>query len=475
VNYVEALEALRSLGPELRTGKSGEPRKFSLKHICAVLGALGDPQQTFTSVLVAGTNGKGSTAATLAAIAAAAGIRTGLYTSPHLVRVNERMKVSADRNSALLEEIPDEDFGRLYGRVDEVAKDLVERGALPHLASFFERLTALAFCWFAEQRVELAILEVGLGGRLDATNAVEPVVSVITDIGMDHMEYLGETLTKIAAEKAGILRANGVLVTLSQHPEANAAIGEAAVRLNVRGVDAARCLPPMRQGLGLRERGLGETSPLALNKYELAIDGEVIRVDSPLTGQHQQRNLALAIAAAIELRTNQGYAISNDAIERGVRETDWPGRLEWFAARGDHAPLLVDVAHNPAAAWALRAALAQLPEEMSRTLIFSCLADKPLEEMAQVLLPLFDSSSGDPARARDHVILAPIQNARAATVEQLLEAAHKLGVPAHAAPHLPGALAQAEAITPKDGVIVATGSVFLVGELRELVKRGTVA
>ena len=195
----------------------------------------------------------------------------------------------------------------------------------------------------------------------------------------------------------------------------------------------------------------------------------MIRVDSPLAGQHQQRNLALAIATAIELRTNHNFAISNEAIERGVRETEWPGRLEWIVARGDHAPLLLDVAHNPAGAWALRAALAQLPEAMPRTLIFSCLADKPLEEMAQVLLPLFDSTSGDPARARDHVVLAPIQNARAATVEQLLEAAHKLQVPAHAAPHLPGALAQAEAVTPKDGVIVATGSLYLVGELRELV------
>jgi len=434
VTYVEALEALRALGPELRTGKGGEPRKFSLEHIRAVLEALGNPQLKFASVLVAGTNGKGSTSATLATIAAAAGARTGLYTSPHLVNVNERMKVSAPGLSGVLEEIPDEDFGRLYGRIDEVARELVEQGVLPHSPSFFERLTAIAFCWFAEQKVELAVLEVGLGGRLDATNAVEP------------------------------------LVTLSQHPEANAAIGEAAVRLNVRGVDAARCLPPMRQGQGSRAKGQEGASLLGRNKYELAIDGEVIRVDSPLAGQHQQRNLALAIATAIELRTNHGFAISNDAIERGVRETVWPGRLEWFPARGNHAPLLVDVAHNPAAAWALRAALAQLPEAMPRTLIFSCLADKPLEEMAQVLLPLFDSSSGDPARARDHVVLAPIQNARAATVEQLLEAAHKLDVPAHAAPHLPGALAQAEAITPKDGVIVATGSVFLVGELRELVK-----
>ena len=146
------------------------------------------------------------------------------------------------------------------------------------------------------------------------------------------------------------------------------------------------------------------------------------------------------------------------------------GRGGWSGSRpgGGHAPLLLDVAHNPAGAWTLRAALAQLPDDMPRTLIFSCLRDKAIEEMAQVLLPLFDSASGDPARARDHVILAPIQNARAASVEELLAAAHRLGVPAHAAPHLPGALAQAEAITPKEGVIVATGSVFLVGELRAL-------
>jgi dihydrofolate synthase/folylpolyglutamate synthase len=160
--------------------------------------------------------------------------------------------------------------------------------------------------------------------------------------------------------------------------------------------------------------------------------------------------------------------ISNAAIELGVKATVWPGRLEWIACRGGHAPLLLDVAHNPAGAWTLRAALAQLPEAMPRTLIFSCLADKKIEEMAQILLPLFDSASGDPARRQDHVILAPIQNARAASVEELLAAAQRLDVPAHAAPHLPGALAQAEAITPKSGVIVATGSVFLVGELREL-------
>lgn len=497
MTYEEALERLAALGPELRVGRAGVGpagvtvrRKFSLDHIRALLKALGDPQKSFASVLIAGTNGKGSTAATLAAIANAAGVKTGLYTSPHLLRVNERVKVSGalavdalavGRNGLL--EIPDAEFGRVFERVDTATTRLIARTELPHYPSFFELLTAIAFCWFAEQGVELAVLEVGLGGRLDATNSVEPMVSVITDIGIDHTEYLGKTLREIAGEKAGILRQDGVLVTLAQHPEANAAIGEAAVRLDVRGVDAARCLPARQeagsrnQEAGSAEQGFG--SPLARSSYDLVNwspegRGEVLHVDSPLAGQHQQRNIALAIATAIELRTNhqlnegRAFAISNAAIEQGVRATEWPGRLEWIASRAGHAPLLLDVAHNPAGAWTLRAALAQLPDAMPRTLIFGCLADKQIDEMEQVLLPLFDSTSGDPARARDHVILAPVLNPRAATVEELAAAAQKLDVPVYAAGNLREALAHAEAVTPKEGVIVATGSVFLVGEVRAL-------
>jgi dihydrofolate synthase/folylpolyglutamate synthase len=478
LTYEQALQRLAALGPEVRVGRAGDtgrggdkpsagfvPRKFSLEHIRALLLELGEPQLRFRSVLIAGTNGKGSTAATLASITNAAGIRTGLYTSPHLLRVTERVRVSA---GAALADIPEAAFGEAFGRVDAAAQSLVERGLLPHYPSYFEVMTAVGFCYFADMGVELAVLEVGLGGRLDATNSVEPVVSVITDIGIDHTEYLGETLREIAGEKAGILRQDGVLVTLSQHPEANAAIGEVAMRLNVRGVDAARCLPGMRQETGSRKQEAG-ASLLARNAYELAIDAEPIRVDSPLPGQHQQRNIALAMATAIELRTNHGFVIPNAAMEAGIRATVWPGRLEWIPSRAGHAPLLLDVAHNPAGAWTLRAALAQLPDAMPRTLIFSALADKQIEEMAQVLLPLFDATSGDPDRAHDHVVLAPIQNARAATVEELLAVAHKLDVPAHAAPHLAAALKQAEAITPAHGVIVATGSVFLVGELRALV------
>jgi dihydrofolate synthase/folylpolyglutamate synthase len=457
MTYDQALARLAALGPELAA--AGTRRKFTLDHIRALLRALGDPQQRFPSVLIAGTNGKGSTAATLASIAGAAGLRTGLYTSPHLLHVNERIQTGGPEG---FQPIEDAEFASIFSRVDEAAKTLIEQGSLPHAPSFFELLTATAFAYFAEQHVELAILEVGLGGRLDATNVVDPLIAVITDIALDHMDYLGSTLPEIAREKAGILRPDGVLVTLSQHPLANQAIGEAAVALNVRGVDAARYLPP-------REISGGGREAFAHNAYPLSIEGEVVQIDSPLAGQHQQRNLALAVAAAVELRMNHGFAIPNVAIEKGVRQTRWPGRLELLTpSEPGIAPLLLDVAHNPAGAWALRAALAQLPEDRPRTLIFSCLRDKQLTELAQVLFPLFDSTSGDPMRAQDHILLAPIQNARAASLDDLLAAAHALDVPAHAAPHLPGALMQARRVTPPHGIIVAPGSVFLVGELRAL-------
>jgi dihydrofolate synthase/folylpolyglutamate synthase len=213
---------------------------------------------------------------------------------------------------------------------------------------------------------------------------------------------------------------------------------------------------------------------LARNVYDLSLEGEALHVDSPLAGQHQQRNVALAIATAVELRSNHHLVdgrpllISNAAIEQGIRETQWPGRLEWIPSHTGYAPLLLDVAHNPAGAWTLRAAISQLPEGLPRTLIFGCLADKQIDEMEQVLLPLFDSTSGDPARAGDHVILTPVHNPRAATIEELAAAAQRLDVPVHLASDLRDALQQAQSLTPKDGVIVATGSIFLVGEIRAL-------
>ena len=479
--YAAALDHLQTLGLELAPGTR---RKWDLAHMRTLAHTLGDPQQQWPSILIAGTNGKGSTAATLSSILTAAGLRTGLYTSPHLVHVNERIQVNGLQ-------IDDEDFARLYFHVDNTAARLVTAGDLPYPPSFFEILTAVAFAYFAEQKIDIAVLEVGLGGRLDATNIVEPLIAILTDIALDHQEYLGTTIAEITREKAGILRQNGTLITLPQHPEANQAIGEAAATLNLHAINAAAYLPLIgaaskdrvphpsqfhREGWDVQP---SDPTPLAPNRYTLTVNNESLEVDSPLPGQHQQRNIALAIAAAIELRNPSGnkcrqnsnsasYNITNAAMEAGIRATNWPGRLELF--RSTDAPdLLLDVAHNPAGAWTLRAAIAQLPEDRPRTLLFSCLRDKSLEEMSRILFPLFDSSpDADPARRHDHIVFAPIANPRAAAVEDLMAAAHALAIPAHAAPHMAGALAQARAITPPAGLIIATGSVYLIGELRHL-------
>jgi len=491
MSYAAAVDNLYALGHELAPSAPDAPRrKFDLAHMRVLASALGNPQSTFPSVLIAGTNGKGSTAATLASILTAAGYRTGLYTSPHLFRVNERIQIDGVQ-------IPDEDFARLYFQVDETARRLVESADLPHPPSFFEVLTAVAFLHFAgkdapkvaasdatDRPVDIAILEVGLGGRLDATNIVDPLLSILTDIALDHQDYLGNTIAEITREKAGILRQNGTLITLPQHPEANQAIGEAAATLNLRAINAANYIPHTPARTQHEDRHLDpipSPQPLPPNHYSVTVEGESLEVDSPLSGHHQRRNIALAIAAAVNLRNQtsyksdqnlpksnlKGYKIPNTAIEAGIRNTRWPGRLELFTFP-EGPQLLVDVAHNPAGAWTLRAAIAQLPESRPRTLLFSCLRDKDLQEMAQILFPLFDSSSGDPERSKDHILFAPINNPRAAGIEDLLAAAHTLDIPAHAAPHLAAALAQARAITPPDGLVIATGSVYLVGEIRHL-------
>ena len=510
MSYVAAVDHLHALTQEL--SPTAPRRKFDLDHMRILARALGDPQTQFRSVLIAGTNGKGSTASTLASILTASGARTGIYTSPHLSRVTERIRVSRGCHSdperaqrvegkepphlsfptETLLEIPEETFARLYFQVDETAQRLVLAGQLPHHPSFFESLTALAFLYFAERKVDIAVLEVGLGGRLDATNIVDSMLSVITDIALDHQDYLGHTIAEIAREKAGILRQNGTLITLPQHPEANQAIGEIAVALNVRGINAADYLPgrdagparnisqttadsvllkgtasavpskPLYEGGALApEVSFRAAAPLHPNDYEITLHGERLKVRSPLPGEHQRRNIALAIATAMALRSNYSYNITNSAIEAGITNTSWPGRLEFLPP-----DLLLDVAHNPAGAWTLRAAIATLPEQQPRTLIFSCLRDKDLTEIARILFPLFDST-GD--RPHDHIVFAPIDNPRAASIEDLLNAAKALDVPAHAAHNSAEALALARSLTPAGGLIIATGSIYLVGALRETV------
>jgi dihydrofolate synthase/folylpolyglutamate synthase len=438
MSYQSAIDQLKALAPELYT-RPGQPRrKFSLEETRVLMAALGNPQSRFRSILIAGTNGKGSTAATIASILSVSGVCTGLYTSPHLVRANERIRVDSA-------EIEDDAFARLYYRVHDAGVQLVQEGRLPQLPSFFETLTAMAFLHFAETRVDMAVLEVGMGGRLDATNIVEPLLSIVTDISLDHTEWLGPTIAAITREKAGILRSGGTLITLPQHPEANQVLGEVATELGARGVNAAAYMPAM----GMDRVG----------SYCVEALGAAVEVDSPLIGAHQQRNVALAIAAAVELATSHGFPITAASIAKGVRETRWPGRLESMVAFGRE--WILDVAHNPAGAWALRAGLSGLPEEKRpRTLVFSCLRDKPLREMAQILFPLFDQ-----------VVFAPIHSKRAATMEDLVAAAADLGTEAVSGASVGEALKLAVERT-QGGPIAISGSVYLVGEARPLLLAG---
>jgi dihydrofolate synthase/folylpolyglutamate synthase len=404
-----------------------------------LMAALGHPERSFSSVLVGGTNGKGSTSSTLASILARAGYRTGLYTSPHLNRVNERIQVDGCM-------IGDEDFAALFSHVEEIASTLVRDGRLPALPSFFETVTAMGFLHFASRQVHTAVLEVGMGGRLDATNIVEPVVSVITDISLDHTEWLGSTVDQIAREKAGILRRNGVMITLPQHPEANQALGEIAVLLQVRGVNAAGYLPVHNH-----------PEQYTRNRYPLSVMGELIAIDSPLAGVHQQRNLALAIASAVELRNNNGYNITAVDIQAGVHDTVWPARLEHIAGNGSRADVLLDVGHNPAGAWALRAAVSRLDQGQPLTVVFGCLKDKPLAEMAQILFPLFRN-----------VVLTAVDSPRTAALEDMLAAARETGSDAEAAADAVSAVERALELTPAHGLVVVTGSIYLVGQVRPL-------
>jgi dihydrofolate synthase / folylpolyglutamate synthase len=432
MSYAEAVEQLNAMVPELFTGPGEVRRKFSLNEIRVLLEALGHPHRQFPSVLIAGTNGKGSTASTLASILTQSGLRTGLYTSPHLARVNERMRIDGA-------EIGDDAFAASYFRVHDAAQRLVLEGRLEQLPSYFEMLTAQAFVHFAGAEVDVAVLEVGMGGRLDATNIVDPMLSIVTDISLDHTEWLGSTIGEIAREKAGILRRGGTLITLPQHPEANQVLGEVAEALGVRACSAVPYLP--------------QAGAPAMGSYPVRALGSTIEVSSPLAGAHQHRNVALAIAAAVELAEQHGFPVTPASIAAGIGRTVWPARLERIEARGRH--WILDVAHNPAGAWALRAGLRGLfGERGPGTLVFGCLRDKPIAEMAQILFPVFD-----------RVIFAPVRSPRAAAMDELAAAALATVTPALAAQSVDEALRLAAAGEPGETAVVS-GSVYLVGEAR---------
>jgi dihydrofolate synthase / folylpolyglutamate synthase len=461
MSYETAVARMFALGHELTQLSS---HKFDLAHMRVLLAALRHPERAFPGVLIAGTNGKGSTAATLASILRASGLKTGLYTSPHLVRINERIRVDGKT-------ISDDDFASLHREVDEIAERLVDCRELPWHPSFFEMMTAIAFVQFAREKVELAVLEVGMGGRLDATNVVEPRVSVIADISLDHQKYLGNTVAEIAREKAGIIRSGGAVVTLPQQPEANDAIGNAILDLGARGINAVPYVPPVspasaRYFVPSAERNYsttGETESAEetrrlSSRYRLPVMGEEILVESPLVGRHQLRNVALAIAAAVEL-SEQGFrGITPRSIERGIRETQWPGRFQVISARAGWPEIVIDVAHNPAGAWALRSALSEGYEGRSLIFLFGAMRDKAISEMAEILFPL-----------AERVVATQPENPRAASPEEICQAAQRTGAEIEVVANVEAAFNRSRDLAGTESVLVITGSIYLVGEVMSLV------
>jgi dihydrofolate synthase/folylpolyglutamate synthase len=455
MSYQTAVASMYALGHELAQTPA---HKFDLAHMRVLLEALNRPERSFPSVLIAGTNGKGSTAATLATILQASGLRTALYTSPHLIRINERIRLNG-------EEISDDKFAELYGKVNCIAEKLVGKAELPWHPSFFEMMTAIAFEYFAQEHVDIAVLEVGMGGRLDATNVVDPRVSVITDISLDHQKYLGNSVGEIAREKVGIIRPRGVVVTLPQQPEANDVIGNTILELDARAVNAVPYVPPLTsteyRGSSIEQKRSAVSDARSQaqivrysNRYALEVMGEQIRVETPLVGRHQLRNVALAIATAVELHRQGFNGITAANIERGIRETHWPGRFQVIPARPGWPEMVIDVAHNPAGAWALRAALSERYEDRPLIFVFGAMRDKAIAEMTEILFPL-----------AERVIATRPQNPRAASPEEVQEAAARSGTEIELIEDVQHALERARELAGTSATLVITGSIYLVGEV----------
>jgi len=419
VNYPDSVHFLYSLGNEIKTAKLG------LDRVELLLDALGRPQERTRFVHVAGTNGKGSTCAMIEAALRASGRHTGLFTSPHLAEPTERIRIDGAPVSAAA-------FAAYFDRVHAAVEHLVAAGALEAHTTYFETVTAMAFVAFAEARCETAVLEVGLGGRLDATNVVQPVLCVITPVDFDHEAWLGRSLEAIAGEKAGILKSGVPAVIARQRAEAAGVIRQRAIEV---GAPLTHLEDWTIEALELTARG---------SRFRLRGERE-FTIECPLAGEHQVENAATAAVALTRL------SLATPAIEGGIAAARWPGRLERVS---EHPEIVLDGAHNPAGARALAAYIDRFYANRNVTLIFGAMRDKALDEIGGILFP----------RARRLIFTAPNQP-RAAAPDAILRLVDRPD--ARAAATLAAALALVRDAAPDD-VVFITGSLFLVAEARAL-------
>lgn len=428
MNFQESLEYLLDLGNEVSAMKLG------LEDIKILLAALGNPEKNYLKVQIAGTNGKGSTCAFLEAICLSAGIEIGVTTSPHLVSITERIKIKG-------EEISEKEFARHASRIRMVSERLVEEKKLETVPTFFEQITAIALSAFAEAKVELAILETGLGGRLDATTAANAEIVGITPIDFDHQRILGETLTEIAAEKAGIVREDTRVFSAPQKKEADKVIRGKCREV---GVEAIWAIPDVKIIENLFGNLLFVNFKTPVTNY---------KVEMWLPGRHQWTNAALAISIAENLR-DYGFKISKDNIELGLETVKHKGRLEFYKN------YLFDGAHNIAGAKALREFLDEFIEK-PLTMIFGAMRDKDLSEIAETLFP-----------KADKLIFTVSENSRSMPTADLLKFLPE-NFPrekAFVAENVSEALEIAREITSSEDLILVTGSLYLVGEAQKILK-----
>jgi dihydrofolate synthase/folylpolyglutamate synthase len=407
MQFDEAVQYLLSLGHETLAIKLG------LRNTELLLEALDNPEHAFTAVQIAGTTRNGSTAALLDSICRAARIKTAIYTSPHLVSITERIRIAGS-------DITPDDFARHATKVRAVAEDLVARKEIEALPTFFEHVTAIALVAFREAGVELAILETGLGGRLDSTTAANAAIVGITPIAMDHEDYLGSTLTSIASEKAAVIRPGVTAVIAEQPPEALAVLLQ---RCEAVGVQPSRF------------SGKNFSKQLSIN----------------LRGAHQVQNAWVAVGLAEALR-QRGFTITDEQIGLGLANVQHPGRLELIS------PFLLDGAHNPAGAQALRNFLDEF-QHGPLTLVFGAMSNKRLDQIAETLFPVADV-----------LVLTTVDNPRSASLETLAPLAKQFvrGVAIETTSSAE-AISTAIARTPKDGLICVTGSLYLIGETRPMI------
>ncbi len=448
MNYKESVRALLSLGrelaaprqPALSMAQGASVQKFGLENIAALAAALDNPHLKIPCAHIAGTNGKGSTAAMLDSILRSSGLRTGLYTSPHLERINERIRIDG-------ESISDDKFAVAWTRIRGPIESLMAAGKLAAHPTFFECVTAMAFVSFADAAVDFAVYEVGMGGRFDATNIIQPIVAAITAIDFDHEAYLGHSIEEIAAEKAGIIKPGGWVVNSAGRQEARAVIVQRCKDVGARlvEIDEMWKIGEVKAAGGFYSTVI---SPKISPKRAVAIAPQ-------LSGRFQLQN-ALTAATAAWLLAERGLPVTRESIECGIASARWPGRLERISSRPD---VYLDGAHNPSGARELLKFWEENFAGRRIVLVYGAMRDKAVDEIAGLLFPRADSvilTEPRQPRAVSATVLADITSHLAAD-------ATKVAIVRDPAE----ALEQALGIARPDDAIFATGSLYLVGDLRD--------